>query len=73
MLLRAVKIGAVTYFCNELQIEEAGGLEAAAQKMANLKQVSDKVDDMIDRAKEIFELKPKKKNTISEGEKPEEK
>lgn len=33
MLLRAVKIGATTYFCNELQIEEAGGLEEAGKKM----------------------------------------
>jgi len=33
MLLRAVKIGAVTYFCNETQIEEAGGLKEAGKKM----------------------------------------
>lgn len=33
MLLKAVKIGAVTYFCNELQIEEAGSLEEAGKKM----------------------------------------
>lgn len=32
-VLRAVKIGAVIYFCNELQIEEAGGLLEAGKKM----------------------------------------
>lgn len=31
MKLRAFKIGAVTYFCNELQINEAGSLEQAAR------------------------------------------
>jgi hypothetical protein len=34
MKLRAYKIGNVTYFCNELQIEEAGSLEMAAYKIA---------------------------------------
>ncbi len=33
MLLRAIKIGAVTYFCNELQIEEAASLKEAGKKM----------------------------------------
>ena len=32
-VLRAIKIGAVTYFCNETQIEEAGGLKEAGKKM----------------------------------------
>lgn len=32
-VLRAVKIGATTYFCNELQIEEAGSLKEAGKKM----------------------------------------
>lgn len=31
MKLRAYKIGNVTYFCNELQIKEAGSLERAAK------------------------------------------
>jgi hypothetical protein len=34
MKLRAYKIGNVTCFCNELQIEEAGSLEMAAYKIA---------------------------------------
>lgn len=33
MKLRAYKIGDVTYFCNELQIGEAGSLEKAAKKL----------------------------------------
>jgi len=31
MKLRAFKIDGVTYFCNELQINEAGSLEQAAR------------------------------------------
>jgi len=37
MELRLFKIGEVNYFCNELQIKEAGSLEAAAREMAGLK------------------------------------
>jgi hypothetical protein len=37
MLLRKFTIGSVNYFCNELQIKEAGSLEAAAKKMAGIK------------------------------------
>jgi hypothetical protein len=37
MVLRLFKIGEVNYFCNELQIKEAGSLEKAAQKMAGIK------------------------------------
>lgn len=33
MKLAAFNIGAKTYFCNELQIKEAGNLEAAAKAM----------------------------------------
>jgi hypothetical protein len=42
MLLRKFTIGAVNYFCNELQIKEAGGLEAAAKKMAGIKPKEEK-------------------------------
>ena len=38
MILRKFTIGSVNYFCNELQIKEAGSLEAAAKKMAGIKQ-----------------------------------
>lgn len=37
MILRKFTIGSVNYFCNELQIKEAGSLEAAAKKMAGIK------------------------------------
>jgi len=37
MKLKRFKIGEATYFCNELQIKEAGSLEAAAKKMAGIK------------------------------------
>lgn len=33
MKLQRFKIGEVSYFCNELQIKEAGSLEEAANKM----------------------------------------
>jgi hypothetical protein len=33
MKLKRFKIGEATYFCNELQIKEAGSLELAAQKI----------------------------------------
>jgi len=38
MLLRKFKIGEVNYYCNELQIKEAGSLKAAAEKMAGIKE-----------------------------------
>jgi hypothetical protein len=37
MVLHLFKIGEVNYFVNELQIKEAGSLEAAAKKMAGIK------------------------------------
>ena len=42
MLLRKFTIGSVNYFCNELQIKEAGSLKAAAEKMAGIKQEVEK-------------------------------
>lgn len=37
MVLRKFTIGSVNYFCNEMQIKEAGSLEKAAKKMAGVK------------------------------------
>lgn len=59
MLLRKFTIGEVNYFCNDLQIKEAGSLEAAAQKMAGF--------EMGNHKKPIPEVKK------PEGEKPNEK
>ena len=42
MILRKFTIGSVNYFCNELQIKEAGSLEAAAKKMAGIKEEKQK-------------------------------
>jgi len=42
MVLRKFTIGSVNYFCNELQIKEAGGLEQAAKKMAGIKPKEEK-------------------------------
>jgi hypothetical protein len=50
MVLRKFTINGINYFCNELQIKEAGSLEAAAKKMAGIKPK--------DEAKEPGEKKP---------------
>lgn len=60
MKLRAFKIGAVTYFCNELQIKEAGSLERAA-----------KIEH--EKANPPKAMKPKAAKAELTGEEPEEK
>jgi hypothetical protein len=63
MKLKPFKIGEAVYFCNEMQIEAAGSLEAAAKRMH-------------DKANPIPTMKPKAvkvKESEPSGEMPEEK